>query len=324
MCARCRPSFRLRDGSLSPLAFDPTPRPSGTSPAPQLQSVSLGFALHLSQELPINGCPDEGHLAHDADGSSLLCLLTRSAQQLTVVRLGELALGSDVQPSFSLLGVASMAAVVATRRGPADGGDLAVQRDLLVLQTNGRLALRIGLRLVCYLEVAPSAVEVPDDHAEPRDAAELSSMAEPYPEGGPSAGASSRAGANDGAAPISNPLETVQLLGDALEYPNHIVRLAHAVGDRVTMHFLHGAPARVALALAPTGHLAKATLLGLQTELSADTYYHLYTAWLSTAGAMSADGDAEWAAMCTVLLHWAARPAAAALQASPPASGALH
>lgn len=105
-------------------------------------------------------------------------------------------------------------------------------------------------------------------------------------------------------------LDTVQLLGDALEYPSHIASLSGAIGDRVTVQFQHAAAARIKLGFTPTGHLCKAVSAALQSVLPGDVWDGFRAAWLASPGAGCGDADVEWSVLSAVLLAWADDPEA--------------
>lgn len=106
----------------------------------------------------------EGHLASDANGDLLLCLLSRKAQRLTVLRLPQpsaleaapLTAGHCIEVAFALPAMA-VAAVEATLHPRSSscagkeqrGSQAPPPRDLLVLQPDGRLSLHVGKRRLC-------------------------------------------------------------------------------------------------------------------------------------------------------------------------------
>ena len=63
-----------------------------------------------------------------------------------------------------------------------------------------------------------------------------------------------------------------------------IVLPQYAVGNRVTLLLADGGSQRVALPFAPTGPLATAAMQALQALLPADTWWALYSRWLSAQG----------------------------------------
>ncbi|GAB4821235.1 hypothetical protein N2152v2_008281 [Parachlorella kessleri] len=165
-----KPSLRLPNGGLSPLAFQPVPR-SAPTPAPALAAGSGGDGQLLlpSEEVPVHFSllweqhmggegvrPDEAHLATDDNGGSLLCLLSRGAQRVVALRLPQSVAHSSLEVAFSLPAV-SVAAVSATFRGsqqPPDGpSQQQPPKDLLVLHPDGRLCLYMGPHQVCTVQV---------------------------------------------------------------------------------------------------------------------------------------------------------------------------
>jgi hypothetical protein len=150
-CARalacCRLNVRQGDGKLSPQAFDAAPKAKACTMAHSLPAAPDAAAPHvelvLAEQLPAGQLPEEGHLAHDADGAPLLCLLSHAAGHLTAVRLPQPG-QHDARVAFTLPGVVSAAAVVATRDAAARPEERLLLRDLLVLRANGSLALYVG------------------------------------------------------------------------------------------------------------------------------------------------------------------------------------
>jgi hypothetical protein len=67
---------------------------------------------------PAGSHPTEGHLAADADGSRLLCLLDAAASRLLALRLPPD--GGPPEAAFAM-DAAAVAAVVATRPSPGPG-----------------------------------------------------------------------------------------------------------------------------------------------------------------------------------------------------------
>ncbi|PSC69420.1 anaphase-promoting complex subunit 1 isoform X2 isoform B [Micractinium conductrix] len=190
-----RASLRLPNGCLSPAAFHPVPR-SGVTPAlASAAGAAPGSLLLPSQERPItfsllweqqidagSGGPGlEGHLATDANGDLLLCLLSRSTQRLTALRLpppaaaaaAPLAAGWRVDVAFSLPATAVAAVSATLRPGSSGGGGGFAERhdgggsgggpparDLLLLQPDGRLALYAGKRRLCSVALPGQAAPV--------------------------------------------------------------------------------------------------------------------------------------------------------------------
>ncbi|KAK9828929.1 hypothetical protein WJX72_002853 [[Myrmecia] bisecta] len=331
-----RPSILLPDGGLSPAAFSPVPRSAALTAAaggaaslmPRPQSnPSTVVCMIWEQQVAKEACPTEGHLAADADGTPLLCLLSRPAQRLTALCLPSpfsTASAPSVEVAFSMDALAA-AAISATR--PADGDAAIPPRDLLVLHANARLALYIGARHICDVAVTPPPA---DDMLNPYSRL----LKEPAgPNQGPglvSAGKHqrrplSRADSDismgsdeDGMAisPRSDMGPDVKALGVALEGQPEVVDVKDVVGNRVTLALRGGSAVRVALPLAPTGPLPKQAMDALAEVLAADTWHALFSRLLVTPGAATGDVNREWNAFATLLKTWAAAPSN--LDAPPP------
>lgn len=110
----------------------------------------------------------QGHLASDANGDLLLCLLSRAAQRLTALRLpppgtaaaAPMVAGRIIEVAFTMPALA-VAAVEATLRMCSNlgaeqqrlGSQAPPPRDLLVLAPDGRLALHVGKRRLCTVDL---------------------------------------------------------------------------------------------------------------------------------------------------------------------------
>lgn len=134
---------------------------------------------HAFSHAGLGAQPLECHLATDANGDLLLCLLSHGTQRLTALRLppaaaaaaAPLAAGKRVEVAFSLPAVA-VAAVTATlhsnarQAGSDSSGRSVPPRDLLVLQPDGRLGLYAGRHRLC-------TVALPSDSGPPSAYAQL-------------------------------------------------------------------------------------------------------------------------------------------------------
>ena len=138
---------------------------------PQLWHRAPPIQLNSYQQVLMTHCPDEGCLAHDADGTNLLCLMSHKAQHLVATQLSPPGHGDgDGKRSWSLSGVVSAAAVAATRQYALGMHDCMPPHDLLILHSSGRLALHIGQRMICYVA---AKLEEPPAHEDVVGAANL-------------------------------------------------------------------------------------------------------------------------------------------------------